>query len=491
MAVDARVWEAAVLKAIESLYDDELKPYGRIIRKRLVEQGPVLLSGILEHSVEETGGSGQVSSEMPTLPLPSSQDLRSVCSACTELEVQAEGGGEWSALLRHRAPVFVDIYSQEDIYPAELWRAAAMYFEAGSSGEPCHTEPLPGGRYDSARELLLRQPQFLRGCSLGQVCHIMELCISKKSLLGYANGSVVPYRLSTSMLKSQCAEQQLPCSPTALDPSLQARVATWDEARDRLRQILQDAIDNGAKQVPLSNVKRLFRSKFALNLSETALGHARISNLLQDPRFRDICSVELQDRGYAVVPPRNEPEVEGEEEAEASGQRKRKFPPPPLDEENLSPSSYCQALRSRDHGSVGDMVHRTFIHAPMPPPTPMGPSASRRAHSVPKNMCIGRQPSVHCTPMASDLSSGRPRPRRTAAGCQLCDCGSSQANVDDANDKLISPCTTLKFEGMQILVEDLAAAEAMGFPAQTPSPQWAAARWGSSPLRVLSPCVFS
>jgi hypothetical protein len=58
----------------------------------------------------------------------------------------------------------------------------------------------------------------------------------------------------------------------------------------------------GAEQVPLSNIKRLFRSQYQLDLSETALGHTRLSDLLQDSRFADICSVQLQDRGYAVFP---------------------------------------------------------------------------------------------------------------------------------------------------------------------------------------------
>jgi len=75
-----------------------------------------------------------------------------------------------------------------------------------------------------------------------------------------------------------------------------------DTARQKLREILDTAALRGASQVPLSNVKRLFRSVFQMELSETALGHAKLSELLQDDRFSDVCYVQLQDRGYAVIP---------------------------------------------------------------------------------------------------------------------------------------------------------------------------------------------
>merc|ERR1719236_201289 len=53
--------------------------------------------------------------------------------------------------------------------------------------------------------------------------------------------------------------------------------------------------------VPLSNVKRLLKSKFCIELSETMLGHSKLSELLQDDRFGDICAVKLQKHGYTVI----------------------------------------------------------------------------------------------------------------------------------------------------------------------------------------------
>jgi len=39
-----------------------------------------------------------------------------------------------------------------------------------------------------------------------------------------------------------------------------------------------------------------------MELSETALGYSKLSELLKDTRLQDICTVQLRDQGYVVVP---------------------------------------------------------------------------------------------------------------------------------------------------------------------------------------------
>ena len=68
-----------------------------------------------------------------------------------------------------------------------------------------------------------------------------------------------------------------------------------------LKEILF-SLSPGSTSIPLSNVKRLFRSRYHTELSETALGHSKLSELLQDPRLKDICHVRLQGHGYVVGP---------------------------------------------------------------------------------------------------------------------------------------------------------------------------------------------
>eukprot|EP00930_Biecheleria_cincta_P032399 TRINITY_DN22494_c0_g2_i1.p1 TRINITY_DN22494_c0_g2~~TRINITY_DN22494_c0_g2_i1.p1 ORF type:complete len:719 (-),score=121.76 TRINITY_DN22494_c0_g2_i1:167-2263(-) len=279
-----------VLLAIDSLYVDELKPFGRILRKRVAEQH-------VERHDLATGGN---------LPDVDIKHLKAMCDGNSQLEVQPEEGGDWSAMIKGRPAHFIDIYSSEDNYESATWDAARKYFES----LPEDMALLPGGRYSCAQALMDRNLDFLAGLSLGKVCHLVQLAISTHKTLGYCNGAVVPYSRSQSKVKEDCAVFGQPCqsSADALGavpagaPSL--TLATWQVARSCLREVLESAAvpdSTGPASVPLSNVKRLFRSKYQIELSETSLGHSKLSELLQDARFSDICEVQLQGQGYIVV----------------------------------------------------------------------------------------------------------------------------------------------------------------------------------------------
>jgi hypothetical protein len=259
--------------AVDSLYADEIRPFGRILRKRLAELA--------------TAAGSHGAAEMDV------RQLRALCEACPSLYITTEDGGEWSALLRGRQMTFVDAYSPVDVYPAELWQAAAAYFTS-LEGDAL---VLPGGRYSCAQALVARCLPFLQGRSLGQVSHIVQLAISQKKLLGYLNGAVVPYGRSQSMLKEQCAKRQRPCASAARGGS---GLATLEMVHTLIQEILLNLPPTGA--IPLSNIKRLIRSRFHVELSETALGYAKLSELLQDPCLRDICTVKLQGHGYVICP---------------------------------------------------------------------------------------------------------------------------------------------------------------------------------------------
>jgi hypothetical protein len=90
-----------------------------------------------------------------------------------------EEGGDWSVAIVGRPSNFADIYNTADIYPQEMWEGAAAYCERAPEEEMT----LNGGRYSCAQILLSRGLPFLDGCSLGQVCHFVELAISEKNML--------------------------------------------------------------------------------------------------------------------------------------------------------------------------------------------------------------------------------------------------------------------------------------------------------------------
>jgi len=110
------------------------------------------------------------------------------------------------------------------------------------------------------------------------------------------------------MMKERCAKSQQACAGVGSQQGDEAAApmpaASLEVARKYLREILQTAGHShaGPAAVPLSNIKRLFRMRYQTELSETLLGHSRLSDLLQDERFRDLCSLQLQKSGYVVLP---------------------------------------------------------------------------------------------------------------------------------------------------------------------------------------------
>lgn len=188
-----------------------------------------------------------------------------------------------------------------------------------------------------------------------------------------------------------------------------------------MRQILEES----SGQVPLSNVKRLFRSKFQLELSETSLGHPKLSELLQDPDFHDVCTVELREHGYIVVQAfkvnqdsddQDDMEPLGMASVDDSPRRVLFCPDEPLTledagvlltptpirlvpsplratpgcgVEDVTPSWAMSPLKDSSDDFIGGVpkVQRTFIQYNVPR-TPL-PGSRRRSCSVPKDLILG------------------------------------------------------------------------------------------------------
>jgi hypothetical protein len=72
-------------------------------------------------------------------------------------------------------------------------------------------------------------------------------------------------------------------------------LATWDVLRACLQEML---VREGESGLPLSNIKRIMRTRFKVDLSETALGHATMSDLFKDVRLQEMCQVRLLENGY-------------------------------------------------------------------------------------------------------------------------------------------------------------------------------------------------
>jgi hypothetical protein len=381
-----------ILKAVASLYADRLRPFGRILRKRLAERSE----------------QGEASAECDLT------QLKKACEECRKLALTSEEGGEWSALLVGEPDDFVDVYDKCDPYPDALWSAADSYFRSLPETEAV----LPGGRYACAQTLASHNLDFLQGYTLGHICHFVQLAIATRKILGYLNGGITSYNLSHSCAKDKAAAEQSSCAQTASVSELE--IATWTTARKCLRIIMKDALKSQANQVPLSNIKRIFRSQFEIELSETSLGHSKLSELLQDERLHDICTVRLLDQGYFVIPMF---EI-SDNQSDGQGTESTAFSWADVDDEVLTdddananvaeafcetpcwPDDVCTAQQCGSELSLSidteplmecpstgwfalsprvDLVHNTFIHTPA---TPLASAPRPRSRSLPR--CVGR-----------------------------------------------------------------------------------------------------
>lgn len=104
----------------------------------------------------------------------------------------------------------------------------------------------------------------------------------------------MPYKQSEQWTKEQCAFLQ---TPSSQEPG---PTASWEVVRTCLRQMLESYYSEGSG-VSISNIKRLFRLHFNMELSETALGHVRLLELLKDQRMSDVCSLQYQPNGQVMI----------------------------------------------------------------------------------------------------------------------------------------------------------------------------------------------
>mmetsp|Transcript_133358 Transcript_133358/g.345120 ORF Transcript_133358/g.345120 Transcript_133358/m.345120 type:complete len:566 (+) Transcript_133358:79-1776(+) len=278
---------AQVLEAAKSLYADELRPFGRILLKRIRER-------VVASKAEFEGSSPAFVPDLDSVPLIDPKYLRSVCETCPHIHVEPAEGREYSVTLIGEEGVFVDPCSPLDPYPPKLWKEAAEYFSRIDEEAGC----LPSGRYACAQVLLSRDLPFLQGRSLGEACHVVQLAISQKKILGYADGQLVPYDRSEECTKERCALRQQPVGAAA---AAALPYASWEDLRMGLCEILDTSSNPARGMITLSNVKRLFRSQLHLELCETVLGYPRVWELLQDPRLHDVCEVHALGNGQAVV----------------------------------------------------------------------------------------------------------------------------------------------------------------------------------------------
>jgi hypothetical protein len=259
----------AVLIALNSLYDDELKPNLGLLRRRLKELYDVLL------------------------PV---QDLREIIHRLADAKIlHVEGDSKEPVLMLTSRPAgsLIDPTDPSEPYDQEIFQRMRVMMDAASASDPPRL--YKGGRYGMAQQLRSVEMPELRSFSLGRVCHLVQRAIDKK-IVGYKKGgSLVPYRLSDSLLKSTAEANDL-----LLESDLPA-IKTMAELRAVLTKLWMNP--KHRKGLPLSRVKDEIRQSAKHSLSEQLLGFGKLSQLLTAPELEGSCNLSHEYDDVLLYPP--------------------------------------------------------------------------------------------------------------------------------------------------------------------------------------------
>jgi hypothetical protein len=258
----------ALLDAVNSLYDDELKPTLGLLRRRLKELYDVYLPA---------------------------QDVRKLVQVFVEANIMRVNGCEndLEVMLTSRpSGSLVDPMDPDEPYDPEIFQRMQVFMDVVAAVDPDRL--YRGGRYGMAQQLRSVEMPELRRFSLGRVCHIVQRAIERK-IVGYRKrGSLAPYRLSDAFLKSTEESHYL------LQADLPT-IKTMAELRAALTMLWMNPKHH--QGVALSQVKDELKQSAKRSLSEHLLGYGKLSQLFTAPELAGSCDLFFECHDVLLFPP--------------------------------------------------------------------------------------------------------------------------------------------------------------------------------------------
>jgi hypothetical protein len=259
----------AVFKAVNSLYDDELRPNLGLVRRRLKELYDVLV------------------------PIT---DLRKVIQSLVKANILIVQGDPQEPVLTLTARPgcsFIDPMDPHQPYDVGIFQRMQVLMNTVAVSDPQRL--YKGGRYGMAQQLRATEMPELQAFSFGQVCHIVQLAIGKK-IVGYKKGgALVPYQLSDSCLKNS-AESSDSSSVDVFPP-----IKTVAELRSVLMALWMNPENH--QGLPLSLVKDKIEHSTKRSLSEHLLGFSKLSHLFGAPDLEGCCELRHDEPFQPVLCP--------------------------------------------------------------------------------------------------------------------------------------------------------------------------------------------
>jgi len=185
-----------------------------------------------------------------------------------------------------------------DPYPPAMWEHFERYLQTILQRGNRRFFTFNKGRHGCATELLRRALPFFNGLVLGELCHVVQIALSVRNLLGYTKAKeIVPWSLSDTGKKARNAQVGKPTVSTK-DKSQPAFIMDWDTLTQVLLVIFSA---QDATAMPLSMLKDKVRSA-GYELSETAFGRTKLADLLKDRRLHEICQVTSAGGQLTIAP---------------------------------------------------------------------------------------------------------------------------------------------------------------------------------------------
>jgi hypothetical protein len=249
---------ATLISALESLYEDRIKPMANYVKGRLKERS--CPDSLVKNFADLYG-------EHPDLfqiVRPSALDEEITIFMVTE--------PSWFK-------GWVDIDSPDDPYDEKLWGAFGDFL----NGE--HT--FAGGRYGMARELMQRNLPFFSEHSLGEVCHIVQLAIQHRRLIVYHRKMLKPIQ---TVLQPQ---------PT---PAATPGVPEGDDIKDMddLCGVLFRMLMHHPQGLRLCRLKQMIKHEFTRKLSEMSFQCTKLIELFNMEPLASTFVLDTENDGKSI-----------------------------------------------------------------------------------------------------------------------------------------------------------------------------------------------
>lgn len=259
---------STLVSALESLYQDRIKPLATYVKGRLKERScpESLVKNFVELYAEH---SDLFRVERPT------QVEEEVTIFCVKEPSWFKG--------------WMDIDSPSDPYDESMWQALEKFLD----GE--HT--FAGGRYGMARELMQRHLAFLAPHSLGEVCHIVQLAIQHRRLIVYHRKMLKPI------------QTVLQPSATSTVGNLAIQEGEDIKDMDDLCAVLFRMLLHHPQGLRLCRLKQMIKHEFSRKLSEMSFQCTKLIELFNTEPLTSTFVLDTENDGKSIYVRMGNPET--------------------------------------------------------------------------------------------------------------------------------------------------------------------------------------